>query len=94
MSQFRRPTKDAKRRPHEFSRIIVCSACRRPLRVMLPKGIPYYKDTSKVRKSIVLTRNPSPYEHRSPFISLGIFSEASSYPLPGVRQLQSVARWR
>ncbi len=50
MSQFRRPTKDAKRRPHEFSRIIVCSACRRPLRVMLPKGIPYYKDTSKVRK--------------------------------------------
>src|SRR5438270_414469 len=41
MSQFRRPTKDAKRRPHEFSRIIVCAACRRPLRVMLPKGIPY-----------------------------------------------------
>ena len=50
MSQFRRPTKDAQRRPHEFSRIIVCAACRRPLRVMLPKGIPYYKDTSKVRK--------------------------------------------
>jgi len=50
MSQFRRPTKDAQRRPHEFSRIIVCSACRRPLRVMLPRGIPYYKDTSKVRK--------------------------------------------
>ena len=50
MSQFRRPTKDAQRRPHEFSRIIVCAACRRPLRVMLPRGIPYYKDTSKVRK--------------------------------------------
>ena len=50
MSQFRRPTKEAQRRPHEFSRIIVCAACRRPLRVMHPKGIPYYKDTSKVRK--------------------------------------------
>ena len=50
MSQFRQPTKEAQRRPHEFSRIIVCAACRRPLRVMLPKGIPYYRDTSKVRK--------------------------------------------
>ena len=50
MSQFRRPTKEAKRRPHEFSRMIVCAVCRRPLRVFLPKGIPYYKDTSKVRK--------------------------------------------
>jgi AcrR family transcriptional regulator len=50
MSQFRRPTKEAKRRPHEFSRIIVCAACRRPLRVMLPNGVPYYRDTSKVRK--------------------------------------------
>lgn len=50
LSQYRRPTKEAQRRPHEFSRIIVCAACRRPLRVMLPKGIPYYRDTSKVRK--------------------------------------------
>jgi DNA invertase Pin-like site-specific DNA recombinase len=50
MSQFRRPTKEAQRRPHEFSRIIVCAACRRRLRVMLPKGVPYYKDTSKIRK--------------------------------------------
>lgn len=49
-SQYRRPTKDAQRRPHEFSRIIVCAGCRRPLRVTLPKGIPYYKDTSQVRK--------------------------------------------
>lgn len=39
-----------RRRPHEFSRIIVCATCRRPLRVMLPNGIPYYKDTSVVRK--------------------------------------------
>ncbi|HTK07233.1 MAG TPA: recombinase family protein [Ktedonobacteraceae bacterium] len=50
MSQFRRPTKDAQRRPHEFSRIIVCAACRRRLRIVLPNGIPYYKDTSKIRK--------------------------------------------
>jgi len=50
MSQFRRPTKEAQRRPHEFSRIIVCAACRRRLRVMLPNGVPYYRDTSKVRK--------------------------------------------
>ncbi|HEY7419492.1 MAG TPA: recombinase family protein, partial [Ktedonobacteraceae bacterium] len=50
MGQFRRPTKEAKRRPHEFSRVIVCAACRRPLRVMLPRGVPYYKDASKVRK--------------------------------------------
>jgi DNA invertase Pin-like site-specific DNA recombinase len=48
--QYRRPTKEAQRRPHEFSRIIICAACRRPLRVTLPKGIPYYHDTSKIRK--------------------------------------------
>jgi DNA invertase Pin-like site-specific DNA recombinase len=50
MSQFRRPTEEAQRRPREFSRIIVCAACRRRLRVMLPKGVPYYKDTSRIRK--------------------------------------------
>jgi DNA invertase Pin-like site-specific DNA recombinase/transposase-like protein len=49
-SQYRRSRKEAQRRPHEFSRIIVCSVCRRPLRVMLPRGIPYYKDTSLIRK--------------------------------------------
>jgi site-specific DNA recombinase len=50
MSQFRRPTREAQRRPHEFSSIIVCAACRRRLRIVLPNGIPYYKDTSKIRK--------------------------------------------
>jgi hypothetical protein len=30
--------------------MIVCAACRRRLRIVLPNGIPYYKDTSKVRK--------------------------------------------
>ncbi|GCE20039.1 recombinase family protein [Dictyobacter kobayashii] len=49
-SQYRRPTKGAQRRPHEFSRIIVCAACRRPLRIILPNGIPYYQDSSVVRK--------------------------------------------
>jgi DNA invertase Pin-like site-specific DNA recombinase len=39
------------RHPHAFSRIIVCAACRRPLRVQpYPSGLIYYRDTSAVRK--------------------------------------------
>ncbi len=49
-SQYRRPTKEAQKRPHEFSRIIVCTACRRPLRVTKGDSIHYYSDTSLVRK--------------------------------------------
>ncbi len=49
-SQYRRPTKEAQKRPHEFSRIIVCAACRRPLRVTKSDQIHYYSDTSLVRK--------------------------------------------
>jgi DNA invertase Pin-like site-specific DNA recombinase len=49
-AQYRRPRKEAQRRPHEFSRIIVCAACRRPLRVARGDGIPYYRDTSEERK--------------------------------------------
>ena len=49
-NQYRRPQREVQRRPHEFSRMIVCVDCRRPLRVMLPRGIPYYKDTSLIRK--------------------------------------------
>lgn len=48
--KWRQPRKEAQHRPHEFSRIIVCAACRRALRVFLPRGIPYYKDASSVRK--------------------------------------------
>jgi len=48
--QYRRPRQEAQRRPHEFSRIIVCAACRRPLRVARGDGIPYYRDTSEERK--------------------------------------------
>lgn len=49
-SQYRRPTKEAQKRPHEFSRIIVCAACHRPLRVTKSDQIHYYSDTSLVRK--------------------------------------------
>ncbi len=53
-SQYRRPMKEAQKRPHEFSRIIVCAACRRPLRVKRGGGennpLPYYVDTSFERK--------------------------------------------
>jgi transposase len=49
-SQYRRPTKEAQKRPHEFSRIIVCAACRRPLCVTKSDQIHYYSDTSLVRK--------------------------------------------
>ena len=52
--QYRRPTKEAQRHPHEFSRIIVCAACRRPLRVTFgnvnKNFLPYYRDTSVERK--------------------------------------------
>jgi DNA invertase Pin-like site-specific DNA recombinase len=51
-SQYQRPTKDALRRPHEFSRIIVCAACGRPLRVKHggDNNLYYYADTSLERK--------------------------------------------
>ncbi len=48
--QYRRPSQDKQRQPHEFSRIIVCAACRRPLRVARGDGVPYYRDTSEERK--------------------------------------------
>ena len=39
------------RHPHAFSRIIVCAACRRALRVQpYPSGLVYYRDASAVRK--------------------------------------------
>lgn len=48
--QYHRPRAEAERRAHAFSRILVCSSCRRPLRVTPSKGVAYYKDTSQVRK--------------------------------------------
>lgn len=52
MGQYRRPSKVAQRNPHEFSRIIVCAACHRPLRVAAggKAGWRYYRDTSSERK--------------------------------------------
>ncbi len=53
-AQYRRPTKEAQKRPHEFSRVIVCAACYRPLRVKHggsgDNPLPYYVDTSLERK--------------------------------------------
>jgi hypothetical protein len=50
-AQYHRPTREAQRHAHEFSRIIVCASCRRPLRVQnYPSGLVYYRDTSAVRK--------------------------------------------
>lgn len=50
--QYRRPRREAQRRVYEFSRIIVCAACRRPLRIGRSGGseTTYYKDTSAERK--------------------------------------------
>jgi site-specific DNA recombinase len=48
--QYRRPRAEAQRRPHEFSRIIVCAACRRALRATPYKKEGYYRDTSADRQ--------------------------------------------
>jgi hypothetical protein len=50
-AQYRRPRQASQRHPHEFSGIIVCAACRRPLRVQpYRSGNVYYRDTSARRK--------------------------------------------
>lgn len=48
--QYRRPQREAVRRPREFSRIVVCVGCRRPLRIQGYADAIYYKDTSQLRK--------------------------------------------
>src|SRR6266568_5073049 len=48
--QYRRPRREAQRRPYEFSRIIVCAACRRPLRATTRGSAGYYRDSSAERK--------------------------------------------
>jgi site-specific DNA recombinase len=47
---YRRPRREAQRRPREFSRIVVCAGCQRPLRVQGYGDVIYYKDTSALRK--------------------------------------------
>lgn len=48
--QYHRPSVEAQRRAHEFSRIITCVACRRPLAVARWNEVAYYRDTSAIRK--------------------------------------------
>ncbi len=51
---YHRLRQQGQRQPHEFSRIIVCAACRRPLRVTTlgRAGAVYYQDTSLVHKRV------------------------------------------
>lgn len=48
--QYRRPQGEPQRRAHEFSRVIVCAACRRGLRATAYKQNSYYRDTSAERQ--------------------------------------------
>lgn len=48
--QYHRPQVESTIRSHEFSRIIVCAACRHPLNVTVPLGKTYYNDMSAQRK--------------------------------------------
>jgi hypothetical protein len=48
--QNRRPQREAQRRAHEFSRIIVCASCRRALSADSYDHKTYYRDTSRIRK--------------------------------------------
>lgn len=47
---YRRPNHEPRPQPREFSRIVVCAGCRRPLRVQGQKSGTYYQDTSSLRK--------------------------------------------
>jgi DNA invertase Pin-like site-specific DNA recombinase len=48
--QYRRPRRESRKQAHEFSRIIVCASCHRPLRVQNYPTAIYYRDTSAIRK--------------------------------------------
>jgi hypothetical protein len=48
--RYRRPNHEPRRQPREFSRIVVCAGCRRPLRVQPREGRAFYRDTSSERK--------------------------------------------
>jgi DNA invertase Pin-like site-specific DNA recombinase len=50
MGHYRRPQREARRQPREFSRIVVCAGCRRPLRVHPRANATYYQDTSSLRR--------------------------------------------
>jgi site-specific DNA recombinase len=48
--QFRRPHSESSREPREFSRIVVCAGCCRPLRVHSRPNSISYQDTSALRR--------------------------------------------
>jgi transposase len=54
-SQYQRTRKEGLRQPREFSRIIVCAACRCPLRVTTSETVDYYSDTSRTRQVVCPT---------------------------------------
>lgn len=85
-SQYRRPTKEAQKRPHEFSRIIVCAACRRTLRVTFgnvdKNFLPYYRDTSVERKLPCPVAEAGFYSVRSSLVVLQFGDILRSIELP------------
>jgi hypothetical protein len=48
--RYHRPSRESRKQAHEFSRIIACATCRRPLRVQNYPNAVYYRDTSAIRK--------------------------------------------
>ncbi len=85
-SQFRRPTKDAQKRPHEFSRIIVCATCMRPLRVTFgnvnKNYLPYYRDMSVERKLPCSVAEAGYYSVRSSLVVMQFGEILRSFELP------------
>lgn len=85
-AQYRRPTKDVQKRPHEFSRIIVCAACRRPLRVTFgnvnKNFLPYYRDTSNERKLPCSVAEAGYYSVRSSLVVIQFGEILRSFELP------------
>jgi DNA invertase Pin-like site-specific DNA recombinase len=81
-SQYRRPTKEAKKRSHEFSRIIVCATCLRPLRVKRggDNDLSYYVDTSLERKLPCGT--PGNLSVRSSLVAVQFGEILRSFELP------------
>ncbi len=85
-SQYHRTTKEAQKRSHEFSRIIVCAACLRPLRVTFGNVnrnfLPYYRDTSVERKLPCSVAEAGFYSVRSSLVVLQFGEILRSVELP------------
>ncbi len=85
-SQYRRPTKEAQKRPHEFSRVIVCAGCLRSLRVTFgnvnKNFLPYYRDTSVERKLPCSVAEAGYYSVRSSLVVMQFGEILRSFELP------------